>query len=175
MGAAALALDRDTDTGGVCRLVAHVPDPRPSDVVAAVYDGDKSCTLANAMDATGVSLAVVADAAGVSKSRAAAWTNGDAEPHLGHVRRMPSCVRRALGNALVASASTKVLPVPLPMYEHAALGLLSKVSALTLRVETLRESGDTKARNAALREIHDMRTMIDRIEAGVVLAGKGAR
>jgi transcriptional regulator with XRE-family HTH domain len=141
-----------------------------------VYDRDKSCTLAFALDATGTSLAAVADAAGVSKSRAAAWTNGDAEPHLGHVRRMPASVRRALGEALVASASAKVLPIPLAMYEHAALGVLSKVSALTLRVETLRESGDIKARNAALREISDLRAALDRIEAGVRLAAvKGAR
>ena len=164
MGAAALA------------VVAHVPDPRRSGTVASVYDPHESCTLAFALAQTGVSLATVAGSAGVSKSRAAQWTSGEAEPHLGHVRRMPASVRRALGEALVASASAKVLPIPLAMYEHAALGVLSKVSALTLRVETLRESGDIKARNAALREISDLRAALDRIEAGVRLAAvKGAR
>ena len=163
MGAAALALDRGRDTGGVCRLV-HVPDPRPSDVVAAVYDGDKSCTLANALDATGVSLAVVADAVGVSKSRAAAWTNGDAEPHLGHVRRMPASVRRAIGQQLLGGA--QVVPVPRPLWDRALLRLLAHVSEMAARAGEAET--DPKARAALLREIHAAREHLARLEAGVL-------
>lgn len=140
MGAAALA-------------VAHVPDPRRSGTVASVYDPHESCTLAFALAQTGVSLATVAGSAGVSKSRAAQWTSGEAEPHLGHVRRMPASVRRAIGQQLLGGA--KIIPVPRPLWDRALLRLLAHVSEMA-------------ARAALLREIHAAREHLARLEAGVL-------
>ena len=171
MGAAALAVRGRDHVGGV-----HVLEARRSGTVAAVVAEEKTTTLALALDATGVSQATLAAACGVSQQRVAQWCSpaNDAEPNIAHIRRMPASVRRALGAALVASASAKILPVPLALYERAALEVLSKVSALTLRVEDLRASGDERARRAALQEIHDLRSALDRIERGVLLAGKEA-
>lgn len=170
---AALALDGAAWGGGGL----HVPDPTDSGPVAAVAGDNKSATLAFALGRAGASHEEVARACGVSRQRVQQWCDpdNDAAINLTHMLDAPPGVRRAIGEALVASASAKVLPVPLHLYEAAALGVLAKVSALTARVENLRASGDLKARNAALREISDLRAALDRIEAGVMMAAKGAR
>lgn len=171
MGAAALAVRGGDHVGGV-----HVPEPRRSDVVATVAGDDKSATLAFALAAAGVSHEALAQSVGVSRQLVQRWCDpaNDSAPNISHICRMPASVRRALGAALVASASAKILPLPLALYERAALEVLSKVSALTLRIEDLRASGDERARRAALQEIHDLRSALDRIERGVLLAGKEA-
>lgn len=152
MGAAALA------------VVAHVPDPRRSGTVASVYDPHESCTLAFALAQTGVSLATVAGSAGVSKSRAAQWTSGEAEPHLGHVRRMPASVRRAIGQQLLGGA--QVIPVPRPLWDKALLRLLARISEMASRAADAER--DPRARAALLREIHAAREDLARLEAGVL-------
>lgn len=125
--------------GAAVRLVAHVPEPTDSGTVASVYDPHESCTLAFALAQTGVSLATVAESTGVSKTRAAQWACPDheAEPHLGHVRRMPASVRRALGQQLLGGA--QVVPVPRPLWDRALLRLLAHVSEMAARAALLRE------------------------------------
>lgn len=159
--------------GAAAVRVVHVPEPRRSDVVAAVHDGDKSCTLAGALDAAGVSLAAVADAAGVSKSRAAAWARGEAEPHLGHVRRMPRSVRRALGQALLDAAEGQVVPLPAAVWERALLGCVARVAAVAARIEEAK--GDRRAAAALLRDLAAARDDLARLEAGVRAVMGGER
>lgn len=165
--------------GAAAVRVVHVPDPRRSDVVAAVAGAHKPATpvaLAAILVQTGTSQGALADECGVSRQRVVQWVDpgNEAEPNLAHIRRMPASVRRALGKELVASTEARVLPVPLALYERAALEVLSKVSTLTMRVEDLRASGDERAKRAALQEIHDLRAALDRIERGVLLASKEA-
>jgi transcriptional regulator with XRE-family HTH domain len=139
-----------------------------------VHDGDSSCTLRSALDAAGVSLAAVADAAGVSKSRAAAWSNGEAEPHLRHIHDMPRGVRRAIGQALVDGAEPAVVPVPARQAQVALLGVLARVSALAVRVEEVERGGNVREAGAILRELEAARQELARVEAGV-RAGMAAR
>lgn len=137
--------------------------------MASVHGGEESCTLANALGQAGVSLAAVADAAGVSKSRAAAWANGDAEPHLGHVRRMPRSVRRAIGAALVEGADAQVIPVPAVLFAKAVVQASGSLAGLLERIDAL-ESGDRKAGMALLREVHALRERLGALEMGVRVA-----
>ena len=166
--------------GAAAVRFVHVPDPRRSGTIATVDEPNISSTpshvLRRALGRTGRSLSQVAEQCGVSKQRASKWLSddGEAAPNLGHLLRAPADVRVAVAKELVASTEARVLPVPLALYERAALEVLSKVSALTLRIEDLRASGDERARRAALQEIHDLRTALDRIERGVLLAGKEA-
>ena len=156
--------------GAAAVAVCHVPQPTGSGAVASVYDREEPCTLANALGRTGVSLAAVADAAGVSKSRAAAWSNGDAEPHLGHVRKMPKAVRRAIGEALVAGADAQVIPVPVELFVRAVFNASGSLASVYAQVEAFQQSGDRKAGLALLREVVALRERLAALEAGVRVA-----
>jgi transcriptional regulator with XRE-family HTH domain len=153
----------------------HVPEPRQSGVVAAVYDRAISCTLAAALDASGVSLAALADAAGVSKSRVAQWADPthEAEPNLSHLRRMPRSVRRAVGLALVESADADTPPTPEARWVGVALSLTARVAGLTARLETARAGGPLAREDAValLRELAAVREEVARLEAGVRASG----
>lgn len=138
--------------------------------MASVHGGEESCTLANALGQAGVSLAAVADAAGVSKSRAAAWASGDAEPHLGHVRRMPRSVRRAIGAALVESADAQVIPVPVALFERAVFQASTHLASVYAQVEAFKATGDRKAGLALLREVAALRERLAALEMGVRVA-----
>lgn len=161
--------------GAAALRVAHVPESAASGLVASVHDREESCTLASALRESGVSLAAVADAAGVSKSRAAAWANGDAEPHLGHVRRMPRSVRKAIGEALVAQADAQVIPVPAHLFERAVVEAMADLAGLVARIDAYRQAGDNKTALALLREVVALRDRLGRLEAGVRVAMEATR
>jgi hypothetical protein len=93
-----------------------------------------------------------------------ACPDNEAEPHLGHVRRMPASVRRALGQQLLGGA--QVVPVPRPLWDRALLRLLAHVSEMAARVGEA--ESDPKAKAALLREIHAAREQLARLEAGVL-------
>lgn len=163
--------------GAAARVVVHVPEPTASGAVAAVVADAKPTTLAFALREAGVSQGAIAEACGVSQQRVAQWAcpDHDAEPHLGHVRRMPRSVRRALGEALVAGADAQVIPVPAALFERAVVDALSDLARLLDRIDAYRQAGDTKTALALLREVHALRDRLGRLEAGVRVAMEATR
>ena len=159
------------------RVVVHVPEPTGSGQVVAVAPRTKGATLANALADAGVSRQAVADAVGVSRQRVDAWAcpDHDAEPHLGHVRRMPRSVRKAIGQALVDGAEAQIVPMPSACWERALLGLVARVASLSVRVEEARDRGDRKALVALLRELTATQDDMARFVAGVRVAMEAVR
>ena len=90
----------------------------------------------------------------------------DAEPHLGHVRRMPRSVRKALGEALVAQADAQVIPVPTALFERAVVEAMADLAGLVARIDAYRQAGDTKTALALLREVHALRDRLGRTGGG---------
>lgn len=162
---------------GAAVAVAHVPEPTASGPVASVHAREESCTLAFALRETGASLAAISDATGVSKTRVAQWAcpDHDAEPNLGHVRRMPRSVRRAIGQALLDGADAQIVPMPAACWERALLGLVARVASLSVRVEDARDRGDRKALVALLRELTATQDDMARFVAGVRVAMEAVR
>lgn len=154
--------------GAAAVRAVHVPEPRRSGVVASVHDREVPCTIAAAMAAAGVSLAVVADATAVSKSRVAQWADPDhdAEPNLAHLRRMPRSVRRAIGQALVDGADEALVPTDEARWVGVAAGVAARLAGLIARFDAARSAGRDE-RAALLREIASARDDLARMEAGV--------
>lgn len=118
-----------------------------------------------------MSQSAIAEACDVSQQRVAQWTSPghDAEPHLGHLRKMPKAVRRAIGEALVAGADAQVIPVPAVLFAKAVVQASGSLAGLLERIDAL-ESGDRKAGLALLREVHALRERLAAMEAGVRVA-----
>ncbi len=108
----------------------------------------------------------------MSQQRVAQWTSPghDAEPHLGHVRRMPRSVRRAIGAALVAGADAQVIPVPVALFERAVFQASTQLASVYAQVEAFKAGGDRKAGLALLREVAALRERLAALEAGVRVA-----
>lgn len=140
--------------------------------MASVLAEEKPSTLGGALHEAGVSQSALAAACGVSQSRVAQWVHPehDAEPHLGHVRKMPKAVRRALGEALVAGADAQVIPVPVPMFVDAVFRASTHLASVYAQVEAFKTTGDRKAGLALLREVVALRERLAALEAGVRVA-----
>lgn len=136
--------------------VVHVPTPSESGTFPAVATPTKDATLALALASSGVSQSALASAVGVSQQRVAQWADPahEAEPNLGHLRRMPRSVRRAVG---------------------LALSLTARCAGLTARLETARAGGPLAREDAValLRELAMVREEVARLEAGVRASGGG--
>ena len=119
-----------------------------------------------------MSQSAIAEACDVSQSRVAQWVHPehDAEPNLGHVRRMPRSVRRAIGAALVESADAQVIPVPVALFERAVFQASTQLASVYAQVEALKATGDRKAGLALLREVAALRERLAALEAGVRVA-----
>lgn len=158
--------------GAAALQVAHVPESAASGLVASVVADAKPTTLGSALREAGVSQGTIAEACGVSQQRVAQWAcpDHDAEPHLGHVRRMPRSVRKALGEALVAQADAQVIPVPTALFERAVVEAMADLAGLVARIDAYRQAGDHKTALALLREVHALRDRLGRLEAGVRVA-----
>lgn len=163
--------------GAAALRVAHVPESAASGLVASVVADAKLTTLGSALREAGVSQGTIAEACGVSQQRVAQWAcpNHDAEPHLGHVRRMPRSVRKAIGQALLDGADAQVVPMPAACWERALLGLVARVASLSVRVEEARDRGDRKALAALLRELTATQDDLSRFVAGVRVAMEATR
>ena len=123
-----------------------------------------------------MSQSAIAEACDVSQSRVAQWVHPehDAEPHLGHLCKMPKAVRRAIGEALVAGADAQVIPVPAVLFAKAVVQASGSLAGLLERIDAL-ESGDRKAGLALLREVHALRERLAALEMGVRVAMRAGK